>query len=151
MNRQAKRHLLCACAQRPNQARPISRLRQNVESPGEQSCALKPKYEQERPWKMPQGQIGHVHSELLRMWLLYLRPSRTTRQAIRKLAKKFSCYEKSMRSPVRHDLGMKSRTIQDKQRLTESTCPRRMERCKFLLNFMKIEEPQHQPCWDLLR
>ena len=59
------------------------------------------------------------------------------RQPIRKFARKFGCHEKPMLNLFHHDLGMKSRKIQDKPRLTESTRLRRMERCKLLLNFMK--------------
>ena len=59
------------------------------------------------------------------------------RQSIRKLAKKFSCPKSSMHELIHHDLGMKSRAIQNRPRLTEATRLRRLEKSKMLLNFLK--------------
>jgi len=59
------------------------------------------------------------------------------RQSIRKLAKKFSFPETSMRELIHQDLNMESRVIHNRPRLTEATRLRRLEKSKLLLNFLK--------------
>lgn len=139
MNRQAKRHLVAGCLRAAAESgftdkqvaakcgvtwRTVMRIKAKIRA-GE-TLEDAPRSGRPRSCRAPEN-VAAVSQAI----------QDNPRQSIRKLAKKFSCHEKSMRNLVHHDLGMKSRTIQDKPRLTESTRLRRMERCKFLLNFMK--------------
>ncbi|XP_059095069.1 uncharacterized protein LOC131889871 [Tigriopus californicus] len=61
-------------------------------------------------------------------------------KSMRKMAKKFGCDEKTIRTTVKDDLGMKSLTRPPRQLITERVRVLRLQRCQTILSWMKRQD-----------